>query len=69
MATPRQSEADLVVEIRDLLAEMVAALNEFLPYARAYLDPDQSGPRGWAIRRQLARSNGALTGKGLQTDG
>jgi hypothetical protein len=51
-------EAQLLTEVRDLLAELVAALNEFLPYARAYLDPDQSGPRGWAIRRQLAKQNG-----------
>jgi len=51
-------EERLLTEVRDLLAELVAALNELLPYARAYLDPDQSGPRGWAIRRQLAKQNG-----------
>lgn len=33
-------------------------LEEFLPMIRAYLDPDQDGPRGWFMRRQLARSNG-----------
>lgn len=53
-------EAALLHEIRDCLAEVRDALREFLPYARAYLDPDQSGPRGWAIRRQLAKN-----GKGM----
>ena len=51
-------EAQLLAEVRDLLATLVAALDEFLPYARAYLDPDQGGPRGWAIRRTLAKTNG-----------
>lgn len=34
-------------------------LDEFLPLIRAYLDPDQAGPRGYFMRRRLAATNGA----------
>lgn len=35
-----------------------ALLDEFLPLIRAYLDPEQSGPRGYFMRRRLAQTNG-----------
>lgn len=45
-------------EIRADVAHLRATLDEFLPIIRAYMDPDQDGPRGWYMRRQLAKSNG-----------
>lgn len=40
------------------VAEMRKAFDAYMPMLRAYLDPDQEGPRGWYMRRQLAKSNG-----------
>lgn len=45
-------------EIRTEVRRLTATLDEFLPMIRAYLDPDQDGPRGWYMRRQLAKTNG-----------
>ena len=36
-----------------------AALEEWMPLLRAYFAVDQAGPRGWAVRRAMARANGA----------
>ena len=47
-----------LAEIRADVAHLRATLDEFLPQIRAYLNPDQEGPRGWYMRRQLAKTNG-----------
>lgn len=39
--------------------KMDELLEEFLPLIRAYLDPEQTGPRGYFMRRRLASTNGA----------
>lgn len=45
--------------IRAELALLTGLVNEFLPQIRAYLDPEQAGPRGYFMRRRLAATNGA----------
>lgn len=45
--------------IRSDVVELRAALDEFLPLIRAYLDPEQAGPRGYFMRKRLAASNGS----------
>lgn len=47
-----------VAALKDDVARLAGALDEFLPTIRAYLDPEQPGPRGWAMRRRLAATNG-----------
>ena len=34
------------------------AMDEWLPLVRAYFHVDQAGPRGWAVRRAMAKANG-----------
>lgn len=48
----------LLRELAERVARMDALLEEFLPMIRAYLNPEQEGPRGWYMRRQLAKTNG-----------
>lgn len=45
-------------EIARDVAHLRATLDEYLPLLKAYLDPDQSGPRGAFMRRRLAKANG-----------
>lgn len=47
-----------VEEMALQVASMKEALDRYLPLLEAYLDPNQEGPRGWMMRRQLAKSNG-----------
>lgn len=49
---------DRLDRIDTALSRLTAALDEFLPLARAYLDPNQSGARGAFMRRRLARIDG-----------
>lgn len=47
-----------VAAVAESIARIDALLDEFLPLLRAYLDPNQSGPRGAFMRRRLAKMEG-----------
>ncbi len=38
------------------LDRLISLFEEFVPALRAYFDPAQSGPRGWAIRKALTKA-------------
>jgi hypothetical protein len=57
---PCVGETDLESKIDSLIADVShlrATLDEYLPMLRAYLAPED-GPRGWFMRRQMAKLNG-----------
>lgn len=53
---------DRLVRLEEHALRVEQLLDEFLPLVRAYLDPDQAGPRGYFMRRRLAATNGAHDG-------
>lgn len=51
-----------IAAMRAELARLTELVDEFLPLIRAYLDPDQAGPRGYFMRKRLAQTNGRADG-------
>ena len=44
--------------IRADLSALRATMDRWLPLLESYFDPDENGPRGYFVRRKLARLNG-----------
>ena len=60
-STVTEDDRAMLAALAERVERMDALLEEFLPLIRAYLDPEQAGPRGYFMRKRLAQTNGRQT--------